>query len=237
MPNLPKLECKLKKSFTLIELLVVIAVLGVLSAGILVAINPGKRTAQARDAKRRNDINAIANALISYYTLLGVYPRERICDTSRGSYISGPQDDYNCTNTASPDFTVSTEWLTNDPAHVVIYDKLVNEQGFLKKLPTDPINNLTYYFRYEPKAAADDTCNPGGTDDCTHYWIGARLEAPNNPNDVGKLVFRCTDMPVNTNYNGGLGYAPGCTEVLFDNPGWIYTQSSFDNSKPSKGLP
>jgi len=38
------------KSFTLIELLIVIAILGVLAAAVVVAINPGKRMAQAKIA-------------------------------------------------------------------------------------------------------------------------------------------------------------------------------------------
>lgn len=64
------------KGFTLIELLVVIAILGILAAAVLVAINPGKRTRQAQDAKRKNDIGALATELQGYYTSpgQGVYP-------------------------------------------------------------------------------------------------------------------------------------------------------------------
>ena len=64
------------KGFTLIELLVVIAILGILAAAVLVAINPGKRTRQAQDAKRKNDIGAIATEIQGYYTTpgSGTYP-------------------------------------------------------------------------------------------------------------------------------------------------------------------
>jgi len=68
------LRLKLQNSFTLIELLIVIAILGILAAAVLVTVNPSKRAAQARDAQRKNDISAIANALIGYYALIGVYP-------------------------------------------------------------------------------------------------------------------------------------------------------------------
>ena len=64
----------MKKGFTLIELLVVIAVLAVLAAGVMVAINPGKRIRQANDAKIRNDIGQIATALQAYYTTNQLYP-------------------------------------------------------------------------------------------------------------------------------------------------------------------
>lgn len=59
------------KGFTLIELLVVIAILGILAAAVLVAINPGKRTRQAQDAKRKNDVGALATETQGYYTTPG----------------------------------------------------------------------------------------------------------------------------------------------------------------------
>jgi len=67
---------KFFKGFTLIELLIVIAILGILAAAVLVAINPGKRTRQARDAQRKNDVGALATELQGYYTSpgSGCYP-------------------------------------------------------------------------------------------------------------------------------------------------------------------
>lgn len=64
----------MKKGFTLIELLVVIAVLAVLAAGVMVAINPGKRIRQANDAKIRNDVGQLATALQAYFTTNQIYP-------------------------------------------------------------------------------------------------------------------------------------------------------------------
>ncbi len=64
-----------KKGFTLIELLVVIAVLGILSAVVLVAINPAERLRSARDAGAKNSIGQIATALEAYFTANnGTYP-------------------------------------------------------------------------------------------------------------------------------------------------------------------
>ena len=63
-----------RKSFTLIELLIVIAILGVLAAAVLVAINPGKRMGQARDAQRKNDLGQLKNALEAYNVVYGAYP-------------------------------------------------------------------------------------------------------------------------------------------------------------------
>ncbi len=65
-----------KKGFTLIELLVVIAIVGVLAAVVLIAINPARRLAQARDAGRKSDISQIATAITAFYTsnANGSYP-------------------------------------------------------------------------------------------------------------------------------------------------------------------
>jgi prepilin-type N-terminal cleavage/methylation domain-containing protein len=54
------------KGFTLIELVVVIGILVILFAITLAAINPARQFAQARDTQRRNDVNAILNAVHQY---------------------------------------------------------------------------------------------------------------------------------------------------------------------------
>ncbi|MDP2632317.1 MAG: type II secretion system protein [Candidatus Curtissbacteria bacterium] len=59
------------RGFTLIELLIVIAILGILAAGVLVAVNPGKRQRQAKDANIKADIGSIATAAQAYYTSPG----------------------------------------------------------------------------------------------------------------------------------------------------------------------
>ncbi|WKZ24468.1 MAG: prepilin-type N-terminal cleavage/methylation domain-containing protein [Patescibacteria group bacterium] len=63
---------KTVKAFTLIELLVVIAIIGILSTLVIVAL--GNSRASARDAKRLNDLKAMANALELYYADNNAYP-------------------------------------------------------------------------------------------------------------------------------------------------------------------
>ncbi len=55
-----------KKGFTLIELLIVIGIIAILAAGVIVAINPGRQFAQARDATRESHINTLHSGLLSY---------------------------------------------------------------------------------------------------------------------------------------------------------------------------
>jgi type IV pilus assembly protein PilA len=55
-----------KKGFTLVELLVVIGILAILTAVVLVAVNPGRQLQQSRDTKRRADVNTILGAISAY---------------------------------------------------------------------------------------------------------------------------------------------------------------------------
>lgn len=55
-----------KNGFTLIEVLLVIAILAILASIVIIAINPGKQFAAARDAQRQSDVFSIMNALHQY---------------------------------------------------------------------------------------------------------------------------------------------------------------------------
>lgn len=52
-----------QSGFTLIEILVVIGIIAILAAVVIIAINPARQFAQARDSQRASNVNAILNGV------------------------------------------------------------------------------------------------------------------------------------------------------------------------------
>lgn len=63
-----RMTAALQKGFTLIELLVVIGIIGILAAVVIIAVNPARQFASARDTQRRADLYSITNAVYQYAT-------------------------------------------------------------------------------------------------------------------------------------------------------------------------
>jgi prepilin-type N-terminal cleavage/methylation domain-containing protein len=59
---------KQHKGFTLIEILIVIGLIAVLAGVLVVALNPARQFAQARNAQRYNNIDTIMGAVINNMT-------------------------------------------------------------------------------------------------------------------------------------------------------------------------
>ena len=55
-----------QKGFTLLEILLVVAAIGILAGIVIIAINPAKQLADARNSQRRVDVNTILNGVYQY---------------------------------------------------------------------------------------------------------------------------------------------------------------------------
>jgi prepilin-type N-terminal cleavage/methylation domain-containing protein len=158
--------------FTLIELLVVIAIIGILSSVVLASLNSART--KARDARRIADLKQMQLALELYFDSNNNYPGEAgWCDSSKGVTAS------NCSG------FIGNSW----PSGGII---AVEQQGFMSKLPLDPINNEGYYYEYEPVCGQTQfgvTCASGS---CCYYRLGAVLEDSNNPNYNPGCLFGST---------------------------------------------
>lgn len=66
MNKITKILSRGKSGFTLIEMLVVIGIIAILAAVVLIAVNPLRQFASARDSQRRSDLYAATNAVYQY---------------------------------------------------------------------------------------------------------------------------------------------------------------------------
>ncbi len=144
-------------AFTLIELLVVIAIIGLLSSIVFASLKSAR--AKARDARRMQDLQQLERAMLMYYDKHGYYPGEVYCgDSSKGVFSCGGSVPAN-----------GTDWAPNSDLRPLV------TEGFLSKLPVDPLNNTTYYYLYEPHNRGQGGCPASAPGPC-FYQISARLE-------------------------------------------------------------
>lgn len=146
--------------FSLLELLIVIAIIGILAVGAFVALDPGERLRDSRDATRWTDVTAILDGAKVDQVDNG------------GSYLAAIQN-----ATASNNYMIGTDTsgcnVTCDQtiASVACIDLagLVNE-GYLASIPKSPNGASTwtagrtgYYFNRATFTVKVGACESEGT--------------------------------------------------------------------------
>lgn len=114
-----QISMKYKQGFTLLEVLLAIAAVTILSGIVILAINPNKQLADARNAQRRIDVNTILSAIYQYsIDHQGVIP---LTITTTATPICKPGFKVDC----------------------VDLNMLTLGQEYLIDLPIDPSNSLS----------------------------------------------------------------------------------------------
>ena len=123
--------------FTLLELLIVIGIIAILAAVAYVALNPQKRFADARDARRYSDVSAILSAIkIDQVDNGGTYLSTEITGlTDDIPYMIGTET--SCTTIVCADVTIANN-------NCVSLVDLATE-GYLSTVPfAPPVGTTTY---------------------------------------------------------------------------------------------
>lgn len=114
------------KGFTLIELVIATSLILLFLSGTILIVHPVEQLKKARDNKRIGDLSLIDRAITEYKVDYGVYP-----DAANALRTSTtlPQGNSSLTSPTSG-------WIKQ------------NLSAYTTKLPIDPINDETYFYKY-----------------------------------------------------------------------------------------
>ena len=118
------------RGFTLIEILVVIGIIAVLAAIVIIAINPSKQFAQARNTQRQSNVDAILNAI-----------GQRMADNKGvfGGHFAAAGVDYYCpTLTTSPTAITNTGYQSATTPPASFGDLSCLTPTYIATFPMDP---------------------------------------------------------------------------------------------------
>jgi len=130
-----------RKGFTLLELMLVIGILGILSAIVLVAINPTKQLNDARNVSRGAAIREIENAISQYIidgnTLSGIPTikanAKEICQTTlTGVDCTNPPVSGMDLSILSPDYLTSIPLDPNQSGSLITGYRIYKSGSFTK---------------------------------------------------------------------------------------------------------
>jgi prepilin-type N-terminal cleavage/methylation domain-containing protein len=210
----------MSKGFTLLEILLVVAAIGILAAIVIVAINPNRQLAQARNAARSLDVNTLYDSLIQYTIENGSLPPD-VESLSDGTIIeicaSGALD---CAGSLNLEDDLVPSYLGGIPLD---FNALGNESGY--QLYRD-VDSQQGFGIIAPNAELERTI------------VAGAIPVSGPPAQIANLVF-WLDGGVGVALNGsgvsswsdrsGNGY-------LFEQPS-VASQPTYNETGCSDGLP
>lgn len=138
---------RMKKGFTLVELLVVIAILAVLTAAVVVVLNPGELLKQSRDAQRLADFDSVRSAINLYLSLTTSTTPFGAVNVADAMASSGAPACFYVNNGATCGISSTLGIDTTGWIPVNFKDgTFVNMSPPLSNLPVDPSNTATYHY-------------------------------------------------------------------------------------------
>ncbi len=144
------------KAFTLVELLIVIGILAILTAAVVIVLNPGERLKEARDSQRIQDLTSLDKTI----QILTTQNHNLSMGTSSVVYVSLPDTSSTCANLSLPTLpsgytynciTAANLRNTNGTGWVPINFQSSSITAF-NALPIDPVNSTSsgFFYRYTP---------------------------------------------------------------------------------------
>ncbi len=156
-----------RAGLTLTESVVVLLVLAILAGLAIPRIT--NRMAISRDTRRLQDIQSIREALDQYFLDKGVYPPP----SSNANY--GGWD------------------VSNDGDFIPELTK----KGYLKEVPSDPINDSTYQYRYYVYAQGAYGCRGKNA----YYVLGMTKFETQEVSEKNKGYFKCSQRDWNSEFD------------------------------------
>lgn len=140
-----------KKGFTLVELLVVIGILAILTAAVVVILNPAELLRQARDSQRFSDLDSVQSAIALYLSDV-TSPSVTGATTNCYAYI-GASTSAGCggrfaTSTTNINTAVTSSRAITGSGWIPVNFSGISGGSPLATLPVDPSHGTTYYYAY-----------------------------------------------------------------------------------------
>lgn len=137
-----------QKGFTLVELLVVIAILAILTAAVVVILNPAELLRQSRDSQRMTDLDAMKNAIALY--LSDGKDFSSVLDANCYAY-TGASTTAGCGGRFSTGRTASSASSTqavDGTGWLPLNLSTISSGSPLSIWPKDPSHGTTYYYAF-----------------------------------------------------------------------------------------